>query len=71
MVCKQCQEPFPKGNAYDLWQFKRQYVEPSKEDDSTNVHLQDAGVFCSRECLRGYLSGTDQSGIFNLRKAQS
>jgi hypothetical protein len=69
MNCKQCQEPFPKAGGHDMWQFRRQRVEPTNEGESSNVHIEDAGVFCSRECLRGYLSGSDQSGIFNLRKA--
>ena len=73
MRCKQCETQFPKGSGYDMWQFRRQYVEPNSEGESSNVHVEDAGVFCSRECLRGYLTGTDQSGILGLnaiRRAQ-
>lgn len=67
MRCKQCETSFPKGQSYDMWQFRRQFVEPSGgESDGTTVHIEDAGVFCSRECLRGYLSGTDQSGILGI-----
>jgi hypothetical protein len=55
-----------------MWQFRRQYVEPTGNMESAgeaaNVHVEDAGIFCSRECLRGYLAGTDQSGIFNLKR---
>jgi hypothetical protein len=59
-----------------MWQFRRQRVEPTAGGDHSEasvVHVEDAGVFCSRECLRGYLSGTDQSGILGLnavRRAQ-
>jgi hypothetical protein len=58
-----------------MWQFRRQYVEPGAGTDtggeSSHVHVEDAGVFCSRECLRGYLAGTDQSGIFNVKRLSS
>ena len=76
MRCKQCEASFPKGQGYDMWQFRRQRVEPtgaSEDSETSAVHVEDAGIFCSRECLRGYLTGTDQSGILGLnaiRRAQ-
>ncbi len=66
MRCKQCSESFPKGKAHDRWELKRQSVEPEHGGETSHVHLQDAGVFCSRNCLQNYLRSGDRSGIFDL-----
>lgn len=72
MRCKQCGEGFPKNQPFDMWEVRRQQVMPSDADGLTNsVHLEDAGVFCSRRCLTDYVKAGDQSGVFGLgtRKA--
>jgi hypothetical protein len=68
MRCKQCGEPFSKTDAHELWEMRRQYVRPNPDGTTSNVHLEDAGSFCSRNCLRDYLGPGDRSGVFNLRK---
>jgi len=72
MRCKQCNESFPKNKAYDMWELRRQFVEPNANSESTHVHLEDAGVFCSRQCIKEYLRVGDKSGVFDLgsRKAR-
>jgi hypothetical protein len=30
--------------------------------------MEDAGVFCSRNCMREHLGVGDKSGVFNVRK---
>ncbi len=72
MRCKQCAESFPKGQPYDLWEVRRMHVAPIDVDSMTsNINMEDAGVFCSRECLGDYLKVGDRSGVFDLgaRKA--
>lgn len=67
MRCKQCAEPFPKGQAYDMWEVRRQHVSPADAESlTTNVHMEDAGLFCSRKCLTDYLKAGDRSGVFDL-----
>ena len=67
MRCKTCGEPFPKGKSYDVWEIKRQYVEPDQTGESAHVHVEDAGVFCSRSCVKEYLRSGDRSGVFGLK----
>jgi hypothetical protein len=72
MRCKQCAESFPKGQPHDLWEVRRMHVAPMDAEGLTsNVNMEDAGVFCSRKCLSDYLKVGDQSGLFDLgaRKA--
>lgn len=72
MRCKQCAESFPVGQSFNVWELKRQEVMPADAQGLTSsVHLEDAGVFCSRQCLTNYLKSSDQSGVFDLgmRKA--
>jgi hypothetical protein len=64
MRCKQCGEPFSKTEAYDVYEMRRQYVQPEQGGQSWHVHLEDAGVFCSRNCLRDHLRSGDRSGVF-------
>lgn len=67
MRCKQCGEPFPKGQAFDMWEIRRQQVSPAdSEGIVSTVHMEDAGVFCSRKCLTDYLNAGDRSGMFDL-----
>ena len=33
---------------------------------TSNVNMEDAGVFCSRKCLTDYLKVGDHSGMFDL-----
>jgi hypothetical protein len=67
MRCKQCAESFPKGQSYDMWEVRRMHVAPADtESMTTNVNLEDAGVFCSRKCLTDYLKAGDRSGVFDL-----
>ena len=72
MRCKQCAESFPKGQPYDMWEVRRMHVSPIDADSlTTNVNMEDAGLFCSRKCLIDYLKVGDRSGVFDLgaRKA--
>ena len=67
MRCKQCAEAFPKGQPYDMWEVRRQHVSPlDQESVTSNVNMEDAGVFCSRKCLTDYLKAGDRSGVFDL-----
>ena len=67
MRCKQCAESFPKGQPYDMWEVRRMHVAPIDVDSMTsNINMEDAGVFCSRECLGNYLKADDRSGVFDL-----
>lgn len=69
MHCKQCGEPFSKNEGHDIWELKRRYVGPASEAHPSESYFEDAGLFCSRNCLRDYLSaGGNKSGIFNLKK---
>lgn len=68
MRCKQCGEAFPKNEAYDVWEIRRQFIQPDQAGDRSNVHMEDAGIFCSRNCLKDYLRGGDKSGIFDLKR---
>ena len=68
MQCKQCGETFSKSEAHDIWELRRQYVAPTAGSDTGQIYLEDAGVFCSRNCLRDYLGAGNKSGIFNLKK---
>jgi len=68
MRCKQCGAPFSKTEPYDVFELKRQYVQPDQGGQSWHVHLEDAGVFCSRTCLKDFLRSGDKSGVFDLRK---
>ncbi len=72
MRCKQCGEAFPKGQSYNIWELRRQEVTPADTQGlTTHVNTEDAGVFCSRECLTSYLKSGNKSGVFDLggRKA--
>lgn len=67
MRCKQCGESFPNGQSFNVWELKRQEISPGDVQGlTTNVHLEDAGVFCSRQCLTSYLKSGDKSGVFDL-----
>lgn len=67
MRCKQCAESFPKGQPYDMWEVRRQHVAPGDAEGLTsNIHMEDAGLFCSRKCLTDYLKAGDRSGVFDL-----
>ena len=67
MRCKQCAEPFPTGQPFDMFEMRRQHVLPTGDDAvRSSVHLEDAGLFCSRKCLSDYLKAGDKSGIFDL-----
>jgi hypothetical protein len=68
MRCKQCGDAFSKTEPYDLWELKRQYVQHTAGGVGSNVHTEDAGVFCSRTCLKDYLRTGEKSGIFNVPK---
>jgi len=68
MRCKQCGEAFSKTEPFDIWELKRQYVQPSTDTPAAHVHTEDAGVFCSRTCVKDYLRTGDKSGVFDLRK---
>jgi hypothetical protein len=72
MRCKQCHESFPINKPYDMWEVRRQFVEPDASAEAKHVHLEDAGVFCSRQCVKEYLRAGDKSGVFDLgsRKAR-
>lgn len=72
MRCKHCGEGFPKGQPFNMWEVRRSEVSPGDAEGlTTHVHLEDAGVFCSRQCLTNYLKSGDKSGVFDLggRKA--
>jgi hypothetical protein len=47
---------------------RKQYVEPDQAGQGAHVHMEDAGVFCSRNCMRDHLGVGDKSGVFNVRK---
>jgi hypothetical protein len=67
MRCKQCAEGFPKGQQYTVFELRRNVVMPIDVDSqTTNVMLEDSGVFCSRKCLGDYLKSGDRSGVFDL-----
>jgi hypothetical protein len=68
MRCKQCGEAFSKTEAYDIWELKRQFVQHDQGGITTHVHTEDAGVFCSRTCVKDYLRTGDKSGVFDLRR---
>ncbi len=71
MRCKQCGEPFSKVESYDAWEVKRQFVQPNPDGSGAHVHLEDAGVFCSRNCLADYVKSGDKSGVFNVKRSHS
>ena len=67
MRCKQCSESFPKNQPFDMFELRRSKVLPSDAEAlTTSVHLEDAGLFCSRKCLGDYLRAGDKSGLFDL-----
>jgi hypothetical protein len=68
MQCKHCGEAFSSSEGHDIWELRRQFVAPHKEGETRQLYLEDAGVFCSRNCLREYLGSGNKSGIFNLKK---
>jgi hypothetical protein len=68
MRCKQCGEAFSKTEPYDIWELKRQFVQHDQSGVTAHVHTEDAGVFCSRTCVKDYLRTGDKSGVFDLRK---
>jgi len=68
MRCKQCGEPFSKSEGHEVWEMRRQYVQPDQSGHGAHVHLEDAGIFCSRNCLRDHIGVGDKSGVFNVRK---
>jgi hypothetical protein len=71
MRCKQCGEPFSKTDSFEIWEIKRQYVRPDPNGPTATVHLEDAGAFCSRNCMRDYLGPGDRSGVFNIRECDT
>jgi hypothetical protein len=66
--CKQCAEAFPKGQPFDIFEFRRHKVLPSASaDELTHADvIEDGGAFCSRKCLRDYLGSGERSGVFDL-----
>ena len=67
MRCKQCAETFPKNQPFDMFELRRNKVLPADAEAMTSsVHLEDAGLFCSRKCLGDYLKAGDRSGVFDL-----
>ena len=67
MRCKQCGESFPKNQPFDMFELRRSKVLPADAEAMTSsVHLEDAGLFCSRKCLADYLKAGDRSGLFDL-----
>ena len=67
MRCKQCGESFPKNQPFDMFELRRSKVLPADAEAMTSsVHLEDAGLFCSRKCLGDYLKASDRSGLFDL-----
>jgi len=67
MRCKQCGESFPTGQEFDMFEMRRQHVLPTGADAvNSSVHLEDAGLFCSRKCLSDYLKAGAKSGLFDL-----
>jgi hypothetical protein len=67
MRCKQCSESFPKNQPFDMFELRRHKVLPADAEAMTSsVHLEDAGLFCSRKCLGDYLKAGDKSGLFDL-----
>jgi hypothetical protein len=67
MRCKQCAETFPKNQPFDMFELRRNKVLPADAEALTSsVHLEDAGLFCSRKCLGDYLKAGDRSGVFDL-----
>jgi hypothetical protein len=68
MRCKQCGEAFPSNQPFDMFEMRRSKVLPADTEAMTNsVHMEDAGLFCSRKCLGDYVRGSgDRSGVFDL-----
>jgi hypothetical protein len=72
MQCKQCGEPFPKNQPYDLFEFRRHTYLPS--DTTSMAHtgmLEDGGTFCSRKCLSDYLKSSDKSDVMGSSSVRS
>ena len=67
MRCKQCGEAFAKNQPFDVFEFRRHKFLPADNDGMTHTDtIEDAGVFCSRKCVRDYLGVGDKSGVFDL-----
>jgi hypothetical protein len=67
MTCKQCAESFPKGQPFDLFEFRRHKFVPVDADGMLHSDvIEDGGMFCSRKCVSDYLKAGDQSGVFDL-----
>jgi hypothetical protein len=67
MRCKQCAESFPKGQPFDVFEFRRhKFVAADSEGMTHSDMIEDGGMFCSRKCLGDYLKGSDRSGVFDL-----
>lgn len=67
MRCKQCGESFPKGQPFDMFELRRHKLMPADSDGMTHSdHMEDAGMFCSRKCVKDYLGTGDRSGMFDL-----
>jgi hypothetical protein len=50
-----------------MFELRRNKVLPADAEAMTSsVHLEDAGLFCSRKCLSDYLKAGDRSGLFDL-----
>jgi hypothetical protein len=50
-----------------MWEVRRMHVSPvDAESLTTNINMEDAGLFCSRKCLADYLKVGDRSGVFDL-----
>ena len=65
--CKQCSESFPTNQPFDMFELRRNKVLPADANALTSsVHMEDAGLFCSRKCLADYLKGGERSGVFDL-----
>jgi hypothetical protein len=72
MNCKQCHEPFPKNQPFDLFELRRHKYLPSDPQGLTqSAMLEDGGTFCSRKCLGDYLKVNDKSGFMELGSLKS
>jgi hypothetical protein len=67
MYCKQCAEPFPKNQPFDLFELRRHtYLPADPESTIHNSVVGDGGTFCSRKCLTDYLKSTERSAAADL-----
>jgi len=50
MRCKQCAESFPKGQPFDVFEFRRhKFVAADNEGMTRSDVIEDGGMFCSSE----------------------